>query len=144
MRRSRRDLPIAPLRGRIGGPRRLAAPKEIAWNARKRGTCAASVTRIVTQRLFLEIRANAALRDTDAFPSARSAFRRPLGAALANRENSYAAACGIPYSRKPRPCASGTLTVTQGAVRTLGILDSSTVAASIEIYNRGGFLSESI
>ena len=38
MRRSRRDLPIAPLRGRIGGPRRLASPKEIpvAWNARKR------------------------------------------------------------------------------------------------------------
>ena len=36
MRRSRRDLPIAPLRGRIGGPRRLASPREIAWNARIR------------------------------------------------------------------------------------------------------------
>ena len=43
MRRSRRDLAIAPPGRRIGGPRKLASLKEIATNAPTRAPCAHAI-----------------------------------------------------------------------------------------------------
>ena len=145
MRRSRRDLAIAPPGRRIGGPRKLASLKEIATNAPTRAPCAHAILEFCqicrvfegsrTQRTHgcVDLAEIFPSRLLD-MPSADLAKSRPVSTAATKSRPRCALHYGtLHYTRLPYP----TLDYTTSHDTTLHY--STPHHASFRLLGRGGY-----